>query len=381
VSGGALAGVRVVELVGLGPGPFCGMLLADLGAEVLRVDRVEAARAIDPSSPATNAMHRSKQAIALDLKEPSGVETFLRLTDAADAAFEVFRPGVAERLGIGPDAALARNPRLVYGRLTGWGQDGPLADKAGHDIDYLAIAGALEPLGRAGQPPTPPINVIADFAGGGMLLAYGIVAALFARERTGAGQVIDAAMVDGAATMLTPFYAARASGFWGERGTNMLDTGSPWYDSYETSDSKWLALGAIEPQFYAQLLAGLGLDAAELPDQHDESGWPELRERFAAVIRTRTRDEWVARFAELDACVAPALTPIEATEHPHNVARGTFLDLVGVPQPAPAPRFSATPSPAPRPPVHPGSSTESTLTQWGFTGDEVAALRDAGTLI
>jgi alpha-methylacyl-CoA racemase len=381
VSGGALAGVRVVELVGLGPGPFCGMLLADLGAEVLRVDRVDATRAIDPASPATNAMHRSKQAIALDLKEPAGVEAFLRLTDAADAAFEVFRPGVAERLGIGPDVALARNPRLVYGRLTGWGQRGPLADKAGHDIDYLAIAGALEPLGRAGQPPTPPINVIADFAGGGMLLAYGIIAALFARERTGAGQVIDAAMVDGAATMLTPFYAARASGFWGERGTNMLDTGSPWYDSYETADGKWLALGSIEPQFYAQLLAGLGLDPGDLPDQHDEPRWPELRERFTAVIRTRTRDEWEAQFADLDACVAPALTPIEATAHPHNVARATFLDLAGVPQPAPAPRFSATPSPPPRPPVHPGSSTEATLTHWGFSVDEVATLRDAGTLI
>jgi alpha-methylacyl-CoA racemase len=381
VSGGALAGVRVVELVGLGPGPFCGMLLADLGADVLRVDRVEAARAVDSSSPATNAMHRSKQAIALDLKEPSGVETFLRLTDAADAAFEVFRPGVAERLGVGPDVALGRNPRLVYGRLTGWGQDGPLCDKAGHDIDYLAIAGALEPLGRVGQPPTPPINVLADFAGGGMLLAYGIVAALFARERTGEGQVIDAAMVDGAAMMLTPFYAARASGFWGERGTNLLDTGAPWYDSYETADGKWLALGAIEPQFYAQLLAGLGLDPAELPDQHDEPRWPELREQFAAVIRTRTRDDWEAQFAGFDACVAPALTPIEAPTHPHNVARGTFLELAGVPQPAPAPRFSATPSPAPRPPVHPGSSTESTLTHWGFTTDEVAALRDVGTLI
>jgi alpha-methylacyl-CoA racemase len=378
---GPLAGIRIVEIVGLGPGPFCGMLLADLGAEVLRVDRADVARGVDRSVPATNAMHRSKRAIGIDLKDPVGVETFLRLTDAADAAFEVFRPGVVERLGIGPDTARARNPRLVYGRLTGYGQDGPLASKAGHDIDYLAIAGALEPLGRAGQPPTPPINVIADFAGGGMLLAYGILAALIARERTGDGQVVDAAMVDGAATMLTPFYAARASGFWGPRGTNMLDTGSPWYDSYETADGGWLAIGAIEPQFYAQLLDGLGLVNTDLPDQHDVARWPELRERFAAVVRTRTRDEWEEHFATLDACVAPALSPLEAPNHPHNVARGTFLEIGGVPQPAPSPRFSGTPAGSPTPPEHPGESTEATLTAWGFTTDEIAGLRDAGTVV
>ncbi len=378
---GPLDGVRVVELVGLGPGPFCGMLLADLGAEVLTVDRADAARAVDRSRPATSAMTRSKRAIGLDLKASEGVETFLRLCDAADVAFEVFRPGVAERLGIGPDVARARNPRLVYGRLTGYGQTGPLADKAGHDIDYLAIAGALEPLGRAGQPPTPPINVLADFAGGGMLLAYGIVAALFARGHSGVGQVVDAAMIDGAATMLTPFYAARASGFWGERGTNMLDTGSPWYDSYETSDGKWLALGAIEPQFYAQLLTGLGLDGATLTDQHDTHGWPALRESFAAAIATRTRDEWEAHFADLDACVAPALTPTEAPTHPHNVARRGFLELGGVPQPAPAPRFSGTPASTPRPPEHPGEHTPEVLSDWGFAADEVAALIEHGSLV
>jgi alpha-methylacyl-CoA racemase len=373
--------VRVVELVGLGPGPFCGMLLADLGAEVITVDRADAARAVDRSVPATNAMKRSKRAIGIDLKSPEGVETFLRLCDAADAAFEVFRPGVAERLGIGPDVACARNPRLVYGRLTGYGQEGPLADKAGHDIDYLAIAGALEPLGRAGQPPTPPINVLADFAGGGMLLAYGIVAALFAREHTGRGQVVDAAMVDGAATMLTPFYAARASGFWGERGTNMLDSGSPWYDTYETSDGAWLAVGAIEPQFYEQLLVGLGLAGDDLPAQHDQAGWPILRERFAAVIATRTRDDWAAVFADLDACVAPALTPVEAPTHPHNVARASFLEVRGVPQPAPAPRFSRTPAPPPRPPEHAGEETPGLLADWGFAAEEVATLIDTGVLV
>jgi alpha-methylacyl-CoA racemase len=379
--GGPLAGVRVVELLGLGPGPFCGMLLADLGAEVVRVDRVEASRALDTSRPATNALYRSKEALGIDLKEPAGVELFLRLTDRADALVDVFRPGVAERLGIGPDVACARNPRLVYGRLTGYGQDGPLAHKAGHDIDYLAIAGALEPLGRAGAPPTPPINVLADFAGGGMLLAYGIVAALLARERTGAGQVVDAAMVDGAAIMLTPFYAARASGFWGPRGTNMLDTGAPWYDSYETSDGAWLALGAIEPQFYAQLVEALGLDAADLPDQHDRDQWPELRRRFAAVVRTRTRDAWEQHFETYDACVAPVLTPDEAPSHPHNHARRTFRELRGVPQPAPAPRFSTTPLGEPVPPVHPGERTHAVLRAWGIAPEEIDDLVDAGVVV
>jgi alpha-methylacyl-CoA racemase len=379
--GGPLAGFRIVELLGLGPGPFCGMLLADLGAEVLRVDRVDAVRATDTSKPATNAMYRSKAAIGLDLKQPSGVETFLRLTDATDAVFEVFRPGVVERLGIGPDVARGRNPRLVYGRLTGYGQEGPLAEKAGHDIDYVAIAGALEPLGRAGAPPTPPINVLADFAGGGMLLAYGMVAALLALERTGEGQVVDAAMVDGAAAMLTPFYAARASGFWGPRGTNMLDSGSPWYDSYETRDGKWLAVGAIEPQFYAQLLEGLGLTDEDLPDQHDEAGWPRLRERFDAVIRTRTRDEWEAHFTAYDACVAPVLDPVEAPAHPHNRERATFREIRGVPQPAPAPRFSGTPLGEPAPPEHAGERAVHALTAWGFAAKELAGLTADGVLV
>src|SRR5689334_15814930 len=277
---GPLEGLRAVEMVGLGPGPFCGMLLADMGAEVLRVDRVDAARAVDHSKPATSAMDRGKQAVAVDLKQPDGVETLLRLMESADAFFEVFRPGVAERLGIGPDVALTRNPKLVYGRLTGWGQDGPYAHAAGHDIDYIALAGALEPLGRAGEKPTPPINVLGDFAGGGMLLAFGIACALFERARTGAGQVIDAAMVDGAALMLTPFYGARASGFWGERGTNLLDTGAPFYDVYETSDGAWLAVGAMEPQFYAAFVTLLGLDPATLPSRDDKANWAALKEQF-----------------------------------------------------------------------------------------------------
>jgi alpha-methylacyl-CoA racemase len=367
--GGPLAGTRVVELLGLGPGPFCGMLLADLGAEVVRIDRVDAARGTDRSRPATNAMYRSKAALGLDLKQPAGVEAFLRLTDRA------------ERLGIGPDVARARNGRLVYGRLTGYGQGGPLAHKAGHDIDYLAIAGALEPLGRAGAPPTPPINVLGDFAGGGMLLAFGIVAALLARERTGAGQVVDAAMVDGAALMLTPFYAGRTSGFWGPRGTNMLDTGAPWYDSYETADGGWLALGALEPQFFAQLLEGLGLDPTLVAQQHDRDAWPKMRERFATIILGRTRDEWEQRFAELDACVAPALTPVEAPAHPHNRARATFRELRGIPQPAPAPRFSATPLEDPTPPEHPGERTPAVLADWGFTAAEITELLEEGVVV
>jgi alpha-methylacyl-CoA racemase len=357
------------------------MVLADLGADVLRVDRADVARSIDHSRPATNAMHRSKRAIGVDLKTKDGVDALLRLADAADVLFEVFRPGVAERLGIGPDVACARNPRLVYGRLTGWGQDGPLAAAAGHDIDYIAVAGALEPLGRAGEPPTPPINVLGDFAGGGMLLALGLAAALFERERSGRGQVVDAAMVDGAALMLTPFYAARASGFWGARGTNLLDTGAPFYEVYECADGSWLAVGAIEPQFYAALLAVLGLDGATLPDRDDPASWPALKERFAAIFRTRARDEWCARADGRDACIAPVLTPGEAPDHPHNRARGTFLELDGVPQPAPAPRFSRTPAPAPAAPQHPGADTAAVLTDWGFGAAEVDTLIRTGAVV
>lgn len=383
---GPLDGVRVVELVGLGPGWFCGMLLADLGAEVIRVDRVAEAASVDRSRPATNAMHRGKRSVALDLKQPAGVEAFLRLCDGADAVIEVFRPGVAERLGIGPDDCLARNPRLVYGRLTGWGQDGPLAQEAGHDLDYIAVSGALEPLGRAGQPPTPPINVLGDFAGGAMLLAFGIVSAVLAAGRTGRGQVVDAAMVDGAALLLTPFFAARASGFWGPRGTNHLDTGAHFYEVYECADGKWVAVGAIEPHFYAALLDGLGLtgegveDPEDPAEQMDPSLWPAKKERFAAIFRTRTRDEWCSLFAGRDACVAPVLRPEEAPAHPHAVARSAFLNVGGVPQPAPAPRFSETPEGVGGPPHHPGDDTDAVLAAAGYSAEDLAALRDAAAI-
>jgi alpha-methylacyl-CoA racemase len=367
-------------MVGLGPGPFCGMLLADMGAEVLRVDRLDAARAIDRSRPATSAMDRGKQAVAIDLKAPGGVDTLLRLVDAADAFFEVWRPGVAERLGIGPDVCLARNPRLVYGRLTGWGQDGPNAHAAGHDIDYIALAGALEPLGRAGQKPTPPINVLGDFAGGGMLLAFGIACAAFETARSGEGQVIDAAMVDGAALMLTPFFQARASGFWGERGTNHLDTGAPFYEVYETADAKFVAVGTVEPKFYAELMERIGLDA-DLDAQYDKARWPAEKERLAATFRTKTRDEWCAQLEGTDACFAPVLTPLEAPAHPHNRARGTFLERAGAPQPAPAPRFSRTPAAVPNPAMHPGDDTETVLGRWGFDTGEVEKLRDTAAVL
>ncbi len=378
---GPLDGVRVVELVGLGPGWFCGMMLADLGASVVRVDRVAESRTVDRSRPATNAMHRGKRSVALDLKQPAGVEAFLRLCDDADAVIEVFRPGVAERLGIGPDDCLGRNPRLVYGRLTGWGQHGPLAQEAGHDLDYIAVAGALEPLGRAGQPPTPPINVLGDFAGGAMLLAFGIVSAVLAAARTGKGQVVDAAMVDGAALLLTPFFSARNSGFWGPRGTNHLDTGSHFYEVYECADGRWVAVGAIEPQFYAALLEGLGLAGDEDPaEQMDPSLWPAKKERFAAIFRTRTRDEWCAAFAGKDACVAPVLAPEEAPAHPHAVSRNAFLTVDGVPQPAPAPRFSETPEGVAGPPHHPGDDTDAVLAAAGYTAEELAALRERGAI-
>jgi alpha-methylacyl-CoA racemase len=377
---GPLEGLRAVEIVGLGPGPFCGMLLADMGAEVLRVDRVDAARAVDRSKPATSAMDRGKRAIGLDLKHPDGVETLLRLMESADVFFEVFRPGVAERLGIGPEVALDRNPRLVYGRLTGWGQDGPYAHAAGHDIDYIALAGALEPLGRAGEKPTPPINVLGDFAGGGMLLAFGIACAIVERARTGKGQVVDAAMVDGAALMLTPFYGARASGFWGERGTNHLDTGAPFYEVYETADHEFVAVGTVESKFYAELMSRLGLDV-DLDAQYDKTRWPDEKKRLAEVFRTKTRGEWCALLEGTDACFAPVLTPLEAPDHPHNRARGTFLELNGVPQPAPAPRFGRSGTATPTAAVHPGSDTQVVLAGWGFGGDEVARLRDAGVLV
>jgi alpha-methylacyl-CoA racemase len=373
---GPLAGVRVVELAGIGPGPFCAMLLADLGAEVLRVERPAAARTGWPT-----VLARGRRSVAVDLKHPDGAGVVLDLVAAADALVEGFRPGVAERLGIGPDACLARNPRLVYGRVTGWGQEGPWRLAAGHDIDYIALAGALHPVGPAGGPPVPPLNLVGDFGGGGMLLALGVVAALLERGRSGAGQVVDAAMVDGAALLTTQFHELLAAGLWREqRGGNLLDGGAPFYAVYETADGRHLAVGALEPQFYAELLRRLGLDGGDLPDQLDRDGWPLLRERLAALFRTRTLEEWCDLLAGTDACVAPVLGLGEAPAHPHNRARGTFVDVGGVVQPAPAPRFSRTPCDPPTPAARPGEHTDQALTDWGVPPEKVARLRATGAI-
>ena len=307
-------------------------------------------------------LDRGRRSIGVDLKAPAGVDVVLRLVESADVLIEGYRPGVAERLGVGPDECLARNPGLVYGRLTGWGREGPLADRAGHDIDYIALAGALERVGRAGGPPTPPLNIVGDFGGGGLLLAYGIACALVSAARTGTGQVVDTAMVDGTALLMVPFYVARQIGFWSdERGTNMLDTGSPYYDTYECADGGFVAIGAIEPQFYAELLAGLDLSSDDVPDRDDRSQWSELRSIFAARFKSRTRDEWAEHFAGRDACVAPILTLAEAPRHAHNVERGTFVERDGVIQPAPAPRLDRTPGEIDRAPCYAGQHTDEVL--------------------
>ena len=374
---GPLAGVSVVELAGIGPAPFAAMVLADLGADVLRVDRPGVPNAV----ARMDVLNRGRRSVAVDLKAPEGAEVVLRAAVAADALIEGFRPGVAERLGVGPDACLARNPRLVYGRMTGWGQDGPYAHEAGHDITYAAVAGALAHIGRAGQPPTPPLNLVADFGGGGMLLALGVVSGVLAARTSDRGQVVDAAMVDGVALLMAPFFMALRSGYFSnERGTNLLDSGAPFYDCYAGADGRWVAVGALEPQFFAALLEGLAIDPAEVGEQHDRSQWPSMRDRFAATFATRSRDEWVAHFAGRDACVAPVLTTEETLADPHLSARGTVVELEGVLQPAPAPRFGATPATLDRPPPAPGEHTDEVLAGLGYTADEIAALRETGAV-
>ena len=378
---GPLTGLKVVEIAGIGPGPFCGMMLADLGADIVRVDRAQNVEGGDPAVPPGDLLNRGRRSIGVDLKSPEGVAVVLDLVAQADVLIEGFRPGVAERLGIGPDECRARNPRLVYGRMTGWGQEGPYASTAGHDINYIALAGALEPIGRAGEPPLPPINLIGDFGGGGMLLAFGVLAGVFEAQRSGEGQVIDAAMVDGAAALMAMTHSFRAMGIWqDERGTNMLDTGAHFYEVYETADGKYLSVGSIEPQFYDALLAGLGLDIKDLPWQHDRAQWPALKQRFGAIFKTKTRDEWMAIFEGTDACVAPVLSIPEALEHPHNVQRRTFVEVAGVPQPAPAPRFDRTPAAISAPPPHAGQHTDEILDQAGFDADRIAKLRASGAV-
>ncbi|MHB8330267.1 MAG: CaiB/BaiF CoA transferase family protein [Acidimicrobiales bacterium] len=380
---GPLHGVRVVELAGIGPGPYTCMLLADAGADVLRIDRASGhGRPVSPPSGGHwDILNRSRRSVAVNLKHPDGVDLVLDLVGGADALVEGWRPGVAERLGLGPDECMARNPRLVYGRMTGWGQQGPLAPSAGHDINYIALSGALWSVGRAGEAPVPPLNLVGDFGGGGMVLAFGLMAALLEAHRSGVGQVVDAAMVDGAASLMTMTYAFHQLGWWQEeRGVNILDTGAHFYEVYATADAKWFSVGAIEAQFYAELLRVLGLEDEQLPAQQDREHWPAMKERFAAIFRTKTRDEWAALFEGTDACGAPVLSPWEAHLHPHNAERGTFVEVDGVVQPGPVPRFSRTPGSVQCPPPVAGQDTDEGLATWGVTGDRIESLRAAGAI-
>ncbi len=371
---GPLDGVRVIELAGLGPCPMCGMLLAELGAAVLRIDRVTPSGLGFDLDAEDDLLHRSRPAVAVDLRRPEGVELVLALAGRADVLIEGFRPGVMERLGLGPDACAHRNPRLVFGRITGWGQTGPLAESAGHDLDYIALTGALHAIGRAGQPPTPPLNLVGDFGGGALYLAVGVLAALVEARQSGRGQVVDAAMVDGAASLLTAAYALRAAGLANDRrGTNVLDGGAHYYDVYETRDGRYLAVAAIEPKFYAELLRRLDLDPGALP-QAPREGWPARKAALAAVFRTRTRDEWMAVFEGSDACVAPVLDMDEAPRHPHNRARDTFVRRAGRWQPNAAPRFSRTPSRVRGDPAPAGSGAREALRAWGVGAGEIDAL-------
>jgi len=375
-----LSGIKIIELAGIGPSPYACMLLADAGADILRFERTSGAM-VPEGMPNWDLLNRSRRSVGIDLKNPDAVSLLLELVAEADVVIEGFRPGVAERLGVGPEACLAANPAIVYGRMTGWGQDGVLADRAGHDINYIAISGALWPMGRSGDIPVPPLNLVGDFGGGGMMLAFGVTSALLSARTTGVGQVVDAAMTDGSASLMTMVHAFKTAGLWEEeRGANMLDTGAHFYEVYETKDAKFMSVGAIERKFYAELMAGLGLDPTNFPDQMDRSGWADMKRVFAERFATKTRDEWTAIFEGVDACTLPVLSPFEAPDHPHNVARGTFVEVAGVVQPGPAPRFSATPSEISKPPSNAGADTDEALASWGVPADRIAELRAVGAV-
>jgi alpha-methylacyl-CoA racemase len=358
---GPLAGVKVVEFAGIGPGPFCCMLLSDMGADVVRIDR-KGGR----GGAKFDVTARGRRSIALDMKAPEDVAVALELIEKADVLIEGFRPGVMERLGVGPDEALKRNPRLIYGRMTGWGQSGPLAHAAGHDLNYIALSGALHAMGRKGEPPVPPLNLVGDYGGGALYLALGVCAALFETQRSGKGQVIDAAITDGTASLMGMMFGLRAGGIWtDERDANLLDGGAPFYDVYETADGKFITIGSLEPQFYALLLEKTGLkDDPFFAAQMDRENWAAMAEKIAAIVETKTRDEWTALLEGTDVCFAPVLTMAEAPTHPHNAARETFTEVDGVVQPAPAPRFSRTPGAVQGPPSRPGANTEEILADW-----------------
>jgi alpha-methylacyl-CoA racemase len=378
---GVLSGYRVIELAGIGPGPMCAMLLSDMGADVLRIDRMAEAGLGIAMDQKYSFLNRGRRSVAFDLKRPEAIDAVLKLVDKADALIEGFRPGVTERLGLGPDDCLKRNPRLVYGRMTGWGQEGPLAHAAGHDINYIALSGALHSFGRKGDAPVPPLNLVGDFGGGALYLALGVVAGLLEAQKSGKGQVVDAAMVDGAASLMTAIYGMHASGFWNNnRGENILDTGAHYYEVYETKDGKYVAIGSIEAKFYAELLRLSGLQGVELPHQQDRSKWPAMKERLKEIFRTKTRDEWCKIMEGSDVCFAPVLSMDEAPQHPHNQHRGTFVEAGGVKQPGPAPRFSRTPSKIQRPPAKPGEHTEEALRDWGFGAPDLERLRSCGAI-
>jgi alpha-methylacyl-CoA racemase len=371
---GPLSGFKIIELAGIGPGPFCGMMLADMGAEVIRVERFSAAADSAATAP-KDILARNRRSIAVDLKSPAGIETVMRLMEGADALFEGFRPGVTERLGLGPDQCLERNERLVYGRMTGWGQDGPMAQAAGHDINYIGLAGALHAMGRAGEKPVPPLNLVGDFGGGGMLLAYGLVCALLEVSKSGKGQVVDAAMIDGTSALMAMFYSMSASGrFHLDRGTNLLDGGAHFYDTYRTKDDEHICIGSIEPQFYALLIEKAGLDAEKFAPQMDESQWPELKAELTNVFLTKTRAQWCELMEGTDVCFAPVLNLEEAAEHPHSKARNSYLQVDGVLQHAPAPRFSRTKAGEVKGARVPGEDSRAVLHEFGFSDAEVGQL-------
>ena len=376
MANGPLVGVRIVEFAGIGPGPFCGMLLADLGADVVRIDRAESAGRGHP-----DIANRGKRSIAVDLKRPEGVEAALSLMEKADGLIEGFRPGVMERLGLGPDVALKRNPRLVYGRMTGWGQTGPWSQMAGHDIDYIALTGALHTMGRKDEPPAPPLNLVGDFGGGALYLAFGLLAGIIEAKSSGKGQVVDCAMIDGAASLMTMFFNMKAVGMWNaERDSNLLDGGAHFYDTYTCADGKWLAIGAIEPQFHAELVKGLGLPADTFGMYMDRAKWPESSRRIAEVVKTKTRDEWMTIFDGTDACVVPVLSMDEAPQHPHNAARKTFVEAFGVTQPNAAPRFSRTAGAVNGAPAMAGKHSRDVLESWGIAADKREAFLKAGAV-
>ena len=378
---GPLHSVRIVEFAGIGPGPLCATLLADMGAEVIRIDRVTPSGLGIATQPRYQTAHRARPSIALDMKRAEGVALALDLIANADGLIEGFRPGVMERLGVGPETCLERNPKLVFGRITGWGQDGPLSQSAGHDINYIALAGVLDRIGSKDGPPLPPLNLVGDYGGGAMFLAVGMLAGLLEASRCGAGQVVDAAMFEGAAYLMLPLFGWMAAGMWrAHRGDNILDGGSPWYNSYQCADGRWVSIGAIEPKFYQQLLKVLGLDGAELPEQNDRSAWPVLQRRFAEVFKSESRDTWCQRFEGVDACFAPVLTPSEVHHHPHHTARGSMIELDGVVQPAPAPRFSRSVSPPPSPPRPTGHGGREALKAWGVNESRIDELKTSGVL-